>query len=108
MFLKEEVATEETKPWDGVEVPIPTLPFARIEKSEEPEDDATSNGLVEPLPRTVRVAPGVVVPIPTFTASVDVPPSMIALDIPTRAFLPIAQALVRADVEATDSAREAW
>ena len=34
----------------GEEVPIPTFPFARMEKSEVPVEDATENGLSDPVP----------------------------------------------------------
>jgi hypothetical protein len=56
----------------GVVTPTPTLPFPKIVKSWEPEDDATANGLAVPAtPRTERVAIGVEDPIPkrSFAAS---------------------------------------
>jgi hypothetical protein len=34
----------------GVEVPIPTLPFASTVKRDAPVDDATTNGLVVDVP----------------------------------------------------------
>ena len=38
----------------GVEEPIPTLPFCKIENSEVPVDDATLNGLVPARPCTLN------------------------------------------------------
>ena len=51
---------------------------------------------------------GVVVPIPTLTASAPVPPKAMQLEQPTRAFSPMATDLVRGVVEGTDESREAW
>jgi hypothetical protein len=47
---------------EGVEEPIPTLPFASIVKSDDPVELATINGFVVDVPCTKRVADSVVVP----------------------------------------------
>ena len=39
---------------DGVVVPMPTLPLARILKNDVPDEDATLNGLSEPVPFTLK------------------------------------------------------
>ena len=44
---------------------MPKLPFGSMVRSSAPDEDATVNGLVFPLPTTESVAEGVVVPIPT-------------------------------------------
>ena len=48
--------------WFGVVVPMPTLPEARMVKSDAPDDEATENGLVLLAPRMVRVEVPVEVP----------------------------------------------
>jgi hypothetical protein len=40
--------------WDGVEVPIPTFPFARIEKSDEVAND---DEVVEATSKSLPVLP---------------------------------------------------
>ena len=49
----------------GVVVPIPMLPFARMVKSDAPEEDATENGLRVPEPwiENLEELIGVVVPM---------------------------------------------
>ena len=87
--------------WSGVDVPIPILPLARTWNKVEPVEEAMLNGFVAPVPCTDNVEYGVVVPIPTVTASVEVPPRTTAFEIPTLAFLPIAVMLVRAEAPAS-------
>ena len=88
--------------------PTARLPFASIEKREAPDEEAIRRGLVVPVLRTVSVALGEVVPIPTVTASDPVPPRMRLLERATREFLPMAVMLVRAVVEAIDASRDDW
>ena len=56
----------------------------------------------------VRRANGEVVPIPTVTASVEVPPRTIALLRATRAFFPIAVMFASWVACAIDWSRDAW
>ena len=65
----------------GVDDAIPMFPFARIVKSDDPVEEATTNGLVVEVPWTKRVADSVVVPskrepCPVIRArsSIDPPP----------------------------------
>ena len=50
----------------GDVVPIPTLPFCKIEKSVEPVLDAMRNGFFPPVPMRENCATGDDIPIPMF------------------------------------------
>ena len=51
--------------WDGVIVPIPTLPLGVTVKNCVPVEEATTNGLVEPAPWINNVDAGTLVPMPS-------------------------------------------
>ena len=55
IFRNDDVAEVTTRPYSGVEVPIPTFPFARILKRVVPDEEATKRGFVAPVPRIVSV-----------------------------------------------------
>ena len=63
----------------GVELPIPTLPFARTVKSDVPVEDATLNGFCVPLPCILYVTVEDVALIPeTVPLSIEIPdPSVV-------------------------------
>lgn len=78
--------TEKDDP--GVVVPTPTFPFASTVNKLDPDEDATTNGLVEPFnPRTERVAIGV--PVPTPRRVLVLSKKKLALFCDTRPLVPI-------------------
>ncbi len=86
---------------------LPETVRAELEAKVMVEEAAVTLPVKYPSPCTVRRRDGVVVPMPTFTASSLTPPRTKQFEQPTRAFLPIAVMLVRTVVEATALSREA-
>ena len=67
-----ELASAETcRGASGVEVPMPTLPLAKIVNKDEPVEETTVKGFAPMLPWTYKVEATTVVPMPTLPLCVE-------------------------------------